>query len=305
MEKKQKRKITIVIAVLSCALLASIGANVWQAFRGWDSYLQDPEEIYIMEAGILSQNLQFSEGEDIDITYDLSHSDYATLREKYRLEEIAGDGSEFDKALRLMDQFAPRLTHASNYDNHVEMAALPLLEYSLDRKSHGINCRAKAQILNECCLALGIYSRKVWIMPLSPFDNDCHVVNEVWDTALDKWVMLDITNNQYWVDESGTPLSVLEIRTKGAEQEFCTPVVVGEKTDNLQALREKHMGSFIYIMKNMAYTEYCTVNTVGEGETIYLLFPENLESSYQYILSESSVTKSPIAVDNIQHLLNS
>ena len=46
-------------------------------------------------------------------------------------------------------------------------------------------------------LALGIYARKVWIMPNSGYDSDCHVVNEVWDSTLNKWVMLDITNNQY------------------------------------------------------------------------------------------------------------
>lgn len=79
---------------------------------------------------------------------------------------------------------------------------LALLAYSLDNNSHGINCRSKAQILNEMCLALGIYARKVWIMPSSMYDTDCHVVNEVWDTALQKWVMLDVTNNQYWVDEN-------------------------------------------------------------------------------------------------------
>lgn len=284
----------ILFIVLSAALIASIGMNVYLAFWSGDSYLQNTEEIYIMEAGILYNSLEFADGEDIEITYDFSDDDYALLKEKYNLENMAGDGSESERAMRLMNEFSPRLTHKSDYDNHIETSALSLLEYSLDKKSCGINCRAKAQILNEICLALGIYSRKVWLMPNSRYDGDCHVVNEVWDSSLNKWVMLDITNNEYWIDENGEPLSVLEIRTKGANQEFCTPVVVGEKTEDVQKLKKKHMGDFLYIMKNMVYMEYCDNYAVGESEAIYLLFAENLNTDYEYIISEKSVSRPPV-----------
>ena len=130
-------------------------------------------------------------------------------------------------------------------------------------------------------------------MPLSPYDHDCHVVNEVWDSGLNKWVMLDITNNQYWVDENGVPLSVLEIRQKGAEQAFCTPVCPGDDTTNLKKLQEKYMGNFVYIMKNMVYTEYCAEYGVGETQPFYLLFPDNLETEYEYIIDLTSVNCAP------------
>lgn len=246
-----------------------------------------------MESGILYNNMEFMDGEDIELTYNFSDDDYTVLKEKYNLEKTAGDGSEFEKAVRLMNEFAPRLTHKSNYDNHIEDKALSLLEYSLNKKSNGINCRAKAQILNEMCLSLGIFSRKVWIMPNSRYDGDCHVVNEVWDSNLNKWVMLDITNNEYWIDENGEPLSVLEIRTKGANQEFCTPVAVGEETKDVHKLKEKNIGDFLYIMKNMVYMEYLDNYTVGESGTIYLLFPEKLLTDYEYIISKNSVSRPP------------
>ncbi len=290
----KRKAAAVTISVLSAALLISIAANIYQAFWGWDSYLQSTDEIYIMEAGILNNNLEFGDGEDIELVYDFTHEDYAVLKEKYNIAEISKEGSEFERALRLMDEFAPRLTHESNFDNHVEMKALPLLEYSLDNGSSGINCRAKAQILNEMCLSLGIYARKVWIMPNSGYDGDCHVVNEVWDTGLNKWVMLDITQNQYWVDENKTPLSVLEIRQKGAKREFCAPVEAGESTDDLEGLKQRHIGDFLYIMKNMAYTEYMPTYTVGETEPIYLLFPKNLDTGYEFLISEQSVQKSPV-----------
>lgn len=289
-----KRKTLIIVsAALLTALLLSVALNVYLAFWSYDSYLQDPGEIAIMEAGILNNNLAFREGEAIDITYSFSEDDYAALREQYKLESIAGSGSELERALRLMNEFSPRLTHKSNYDNHIEPCALSLLAYSLNNRQHGINCRAKAQILNEMCLSLGIFARKVWIMPYSRYDHDCHVVNEIWDTALNKWVMLDITNNQYWVDESGTPLSVLEIRAKGAAMDFCTPVEPGDSLKRLDKLKEKHLGEFLYIMKNMVYVEYLDTYSVGEANTFYLLFPANLGTNRDLFISEESVLKAP------------
>lgn len=275
-------------------LAISIGLNIYLGFFGFDSYLQNTSEIYIMESGMLRNTMKYAEGEDYEIVYDFEDAEYPLLIEEYDIEKTAGEGSEFEKALRLMNEYAPRLKHKSNYDNSVEMNALSLLGHSLDNKNNGINCRNKAQILNEMCLALGIYSRKVWILPNSVYDNDCHVVNEVWDTKYNKWIMLDITNNEYWVDESKTPLSVTEIREKGAMQEFCTPVYEGDSLNDLEALKEKHIDDFLYIMKNMMYFYCCDSQTVGETERMYMLIAENLGTDYEYLISEESWSASPL-----------
>lgn len=284
----------IVLSVF--CLLASIALNIYfgVAYMKGESYLQSTDEIYMMEAGILSNNREFHEGADYELKYDFSHENFETLKGKYRLEGTAKDGTEFERALRLMDEYAPRLTHKSDYDNHIPINALDLLEYSLDKKNHGINCRAKAQILNEMCLSLGIYARKVWLMPYSKYDGDCHVVNEVWDGSLQKWVMLDITNNTYWADENNTPLSVLEIREKAALREFCTPVEAGENTRDLQAVKEKNIGNFLYIIKNMAYMEYCTEYTVGESKEFYLLMPKNVPTEYELLIGKAAAERSPV-----------
>lgn len=300
MEKSKKNIKNMLLIVGSIVVivgfLVSIGFNIYFeiAYLKADSYLQSTEEIYVMEAGILRNNLEFHDGTDYKLQYNFSHENYETLKSKYKLENTAKEGSEFEKALRLMDEYAPRLTHESNYDNHIPINALDLLEYSLDNKNQGINCRAKAQILNEMCLSLGIYSRKVWIMPYSKYDGDCHVVNEVWDTSLNKWVMLDITNNTYWIDDNKTPLSILEIRNKAALNEFCTPVEVGEKTNDLQGLKDKNIGNFLYIVKNIVYMEYCTEYTVGESKGYYLLLPQNIPTEYELLISKNEIDSSPI-----------
>lgn len=291
---KRKGKILFLISGV-IVLLISIGANVYFLFFNSHSYLETDEQVYIMESGIIRSNLEFAQGENLTLTYEFGNEEYPKLVEDYKIDEIAGNGSEFEKSLNLMNEFSNRLYHESNYDNKIAMNAISLLEYSLDNKNHGINCRNKAQILNEMCLALDIYSRKVWIMPNSVYDNDCHVVNEVWDSSLNKWIMLDITNNEYWVDEKGTPLSILEIREKGGMQEFCTPVSPGERLSDLKKLKSNHMDHFLYVMKNMQYMQYCAINTVGESDLIYLLFPKNMETDYKDIISESSVKHSPLS----------
>ena len=292
--RKRKQLCFISICLLILALLTSVILTVSLAFRGDDSYLQSPNQIYIMEAGILRNNITFAAGEDHIFSYDFENAAYPQLIETYGIGDIAGTGTEFERALRLMDEFAPRLHHESYYDNHVDMNALALLEYSLDNKKQGINCRSKAQILNEMCLALGIYARKVWIMPNSGYDNDCHVVNEIWDTGLHKWVMLDITNDEYWVDETGMPLSVLEIREKGAMQKFCTPIKPGDSLEDLESVKERYLADFLYIMKNMVYMEYCDAYGIGESDTTYLLFPKNMDTTHEAVISRASCVAPPV-----------
>lgn len=296
----KKALLTVGTIALIAGLCAGIGFNIYFVFfyMKQDTYLQSTEQIYVMEAGILRNNLEFQDGTNYKLQYDFSHEDYEILKSKYQIENTAKDGTEFERALRLMNEYAPRLTHKSNYDNHIGQSALNLLEYSLDNRSHGINCRAKAQILNEMFLAIGIYSRKVWIMPYSEYDGDCHVVNEVWDNSLNKWVMLDITNNEYWADENGLPLSVLEIRNKAALREFCTPVEAGDKTNDLRKLKEKNMGDFLYIVKNMTFMEYCTEYTVGESDSFYLLVPQNVPrnapTEKALIISRTAIENAPV-----------
>lgn len=90
--------------------------------------------------------------------------------------------------------------------------------------------------------------------------------------------MLDITNNFYWVDGNGTPLSVLEIRDHLSDQEFCTLVAPDDDLKNLERSRKRNYDNLLYIAKNMAYMYYCAENTVGESDEYFFLIPEALEA---------------------------
>ena len=296
----KKLKIVFTILLVLFLLTAGFLICILSGCGGWIpsvSYLQEPQEIYHMEAGIIKEAMEFQHGADCRITYDFDNPEYPELIAAYGLERIAGNGSEFEKAKALMNEFSGRLTHKSDYQNNSESNALELLAYSLNNSNRGINCRAKAQILNEMCLALGIYSRKVWINPNSVYDHDCHVVNEVWDTKRNQWVMLDITNNYYWVDENGKPLSVLEIREHIANQKFCSPVTPDDSLKDLEKMLRRNYDNFLYIAKNMVYMYYCTEYTAGESDSFYVIMPQNRavdENAPLILVSGESIESPPL-----------
>ncbi|MBB2182166.1 hypothetical protein H0486_04665 [Lachnospiraceae bacterium MD1] len=234
----------------------------------------------IIYRGILINNSTFTSGEAHNLVYDFDCSEYDTILEKYNIKSIAGDGSEFDQAVKLMQHFSPLMRHASNYDGHVPQNSLDLLDYSLE--GNGINCKAKSKILSEIYLALGIYSRRVWLMPYSPEDNECHVVTEIYDNTYKKWILLDNTNNLYFVNKENIPLSALEIReylTKNADFSvvYCYKSKIFESIYDSFICSKEYMIS--YYQKNTAYFIVESHNTfdLPEDDMFYYLLPDNFE----------------------------
>ena len=206
--------------------------------------LETHRQLFDIYSGILFNNQAFSSGKQESISYVFDCPEYKTLMEKYHIEQIAGEGTAFQRAERLLHWMSPRLKHKSDYDNHVPMNSLALLDYSLDRPENGINCRNKSIILTECCLALGIYARRVSIMPYSPYDMDNHVVAEIYDSELEKWVMMDPTTDGIFFDEQGTPLSLLELRERFAAHKPA-PFTGSENAEEINAYIAKNLFRFM------------------------------------------------------------
>lgn len=225
--------------------------------------------------GILFNNQEFENGNTDEIVYVFDCPEFEKLKSKYNLEEIAGKGSDFMRAKRLLHYLAPKLTHSSWYDNHIECNALRLLEYSLNNPEQGINCSNKSKILQECCLALGIYARRVFIMPFSPYDFDNHVVAEIYDRTLEKWIMLDPTTDGYFIDDNKMPLSLLEMRHKFANAEFITFVLSKDSLKDIHRLREKYVETNSYICKNLFYFLVEKCSTFGAKGDYLRFIPAN------------------------------
>lgn len=226
-------------------------------------------------SGILFNNQIFECGSAEELLYEFNCPEFEELRSKYNLLEIAETGTDFDRAKKLLHYLAPRLIHSSWYNNHIECNSLRLLEYSFDNPEQGINCLNKSKILVECCLALGIYARRVCIMPYSPYDFDSHVVTEIYDRTIGKWIMLDPTTDGYFIDVNKTPLSLLEMRCKFANSEFITFIPSDSSIKNLEKLRKKHIDTNAYICKNLYYFKVEKYNTFGEKGDYLHFVPQN------------------------------
>lgn len=241
--------------------------------KEWKEVQKNQLNIY---SGILFHNQIFAQGNEMaQIRYDFSCPEFLELREKYDLKKLAGMGSDFARSKRLLHYLAPRLHHCSWYDNHVPCNALALLEYSLDQKEQGINCLNKAKILAECCLAVGICARRVRIMPYSPYDFDNHVVTEIYDRTLRKWIALDPTTDGYFVDERKMPLSLPELRDRFANDRFATFVRSTDRLNELTRLRDKYSYYNTYICKNLFYFSVEQENRFGPGEHYLHFCPES------------------------------
>lgn len=228
-------------------------------------------EVY---CGILFTAPTFEVGQEIVCSYDFSSPKYEELKSRYPIEKIAGKGGDFERALRLCQWLAPKISHQGDFSltSELDFNSISLLDYAFGKSEHGINCVGKSKILVECCLALGIFARRVGLYPNSPFDTDNHVVTEIYDRKRKKWIMLDTTSGGYFTDGK-TPLSCLEMRESFALNVGGSIVLPRQKSISLEKLNEKNISWNLYYAKNCYYMTVETVSNFGENDApvAYLL----------------------------------
>jgi hypothetical protein len=111
-------------------------------------------------------------------------------------------------------------------------------------------------------------------MPYSPYDFDNHVVTEIYDRSMKKWIMLDPTTDGYFVDEEKNPLSLLEMRCRFANDGFVTFVGVTERLTNLKRSAQKNASFNSYVCKNLFYLKTGTRNGFGPTDSWLVFAPE-------------------------------
>lgn len=199
-------------------------------------------------------------------SYDYNAPEYDNLRMKYRIDKVAGNGSELDKALNLMQWCSENILHNGRTKDveFIPKTSVDILDYAFQKgREYGVYCRLQAIVFTECCLALGIKSRILHCLPFSPNDFDTHVVSMVYISDMAKWIMLDASNNRYFVNSDKTILSPMEIRSKLA---YNDNIECNVPDDNYK----------MYMAKNMFYFKSPQINTFGsdlltEQKTIYCI----------------------------------
>ena len=212
------------------------------------------EREYSLLTGALKVFDTFSgNGSKINFLYDYNDEKFDQLRSKYRINDIAGNGTELDKVLNLLKWCSINVLHNGGTKDveFIPKTSIDILDYSFQKgREFGVYCRLQAIVFTECCLALGIKSRILHCLPYSPYDFDTHVVSIVYIKDFDKWILVDPGNNRYFLDENHNILSPIEARTRLGNNDF---IKCNVPDDNYMR----------YMAKNLFYFRSLQINTFG------------------------------------------
>ncbi|VXB24660.1 Transglutaminase superfamily protein [Flavobacterium sp. 9AF] len=195
------------------------------------------------------------------------------IRQELKLDSIAGKGSELSKIFNLMHWVHNLVKHDGGSDNPTLKNAIDLIKICKS-ENRGVNCRMLATILNECYLSLNIKSRHVTCMPKETEFEDCHVINMVYSTELEKWIWIDPTFDAYVMNEKGNLLGIEEVRDRLITGQ---PLVLNADANwNREYLKTKEEYLENYMAKNLyrfltpLVSEYDSETVKKDKEIVYV-----------------------------------
>ena len=172
------------------------------------------------------------------------------VRDYFKLDSVAGQGDELSKILNLMHFAHDNIRHDGSNRAFAEMDAIDLYNY-YKTTGKGVNCRQLAISLCEMYLSMDIPARYVTCMPADSLDFECHVINTVWSSQLQKWLYIDPTFDAWVTDENGTLLSIAEVRERLINDQ---PLVLCETANwNHESPQTKEDYLETYMAKNLYY----------------------------------------------------
>lgn len=221
---------------------------------------------YLLLTGALRVFKDFSYSNfSFDFEYDFNKDNFKILKEKYNIEQVAGNGDELSKVLNLLRWCCDNVIHngGSKDVEFIPKTSIDILDYAYQKgHENGVYCRLQSIVFTECCLALGIKSRIIHCLPFSPNDFDSHVISIVYIKSLNKWIMVDAGSNGYFLDENDIILSPMEVRQRLGDDSFikCNADIYPNST---QSFEEKQKGYKYYMAKNLFYFKSMLKNTFG------------------------------------------
>lgn len=218
------------------------------------------------------------------------------VKKFFKLDSIAKDGDEISKILNILKWTHDNIRHDGSNWALAEFDAIDLYNYHKST-GKGINCRQLAQTLNEMYLSMGIPSRFVTCMPKNAQDPDCHVINAVWSSQLQKWIWIDPTFNAYIKDENGILLSIAEVRERLINNK---PLFLNEDANwNNKNKQTKKYYLETYMAKNLYWIQ-CIDNSRFNAESRY----RNNENKYISLMPVGFYTDLPQGVIDPKYVTN-
>ncbi len=250
--------------------LAALSSSIDCGYNRYDNMLNDNDLISLRKdkkyqallavvkdrqpLGVLKKSVPYAkDAVKIDNPFRYEPKDSKSLsmvRDYFKLDSVAGQGDELSKIIRLLHFAHDNMPHDGSHRAFAEMDAIDLYNYC-KTTGKGINCRQLAISLCEMYLSMGIPARYVTCMPADSLDYECHVINTVWSSQLQKWLWIDPTMDAWVMDENGTMLSIAEVRERLINDQ---PLVLCETANwNHQNKQTKEYYLEYYMAKNLYY----------------------------------------------------
>jgi hypothetical protein len=199
------------------------------------------------------------------------NANLTALREGFKLDSIAGQGSDVLKIMNLLRWVHDLVPHDGMHGNPEVKNAMNMLEVC-KKENRGLNCRGLSLVLNECYLSLGIKSRIVTCLPKDSLkiDQDCHVINSVYSESLNKWLWIDPTFEAYVMNEKGELLSIEEVRERLINDK---PLILNpdanwnnQSEQTKEEYLENYMAKNLYMLECPVSSEY-NMESAAAGKT--------------------------------------
>ena len=202
---------------------------------------------------------------------DSSDSNLKRLRDTYKLDSIAGKGSEMEQIINLMTWVYSLTGHANDPVFPKELNAFSLIHLAKVEKM-GMNCYMKTIILNEIYLSMGYKSRETHLLPHTGEENVSHFITSVYSYTLGRWILMDPDFGVYVTDDTGNILGISEIRKKLIKNESLVVVSV----DTGQSKSELMWGNifnmitgtdYFWFLSNYIFKIRCPQNSIFNQDT--------------------------------------
>jgi hypothetical protein len=249
-------------------------------FYSYTSFGQPKEGVnYLIILKRASKYSNADNGQLPKFTYQSSNdSPLAALRKNFNLDSIAGFGNEVSRLINLLHWVHNTVSHDGQHESGIVNINANEIITAATTKHIGVSCGELATTLNDCYLAMGWKSRKIYCFPKDSLknDHDSHVINVVYLASKKKWIWVDPTNDAYVMNEKGELLSIEEVRQRLITDK---PLIVNPDANwNHKSSMTKEYYLDIYMAKNL-YRFYCPLNSEYDYET----WGQNKKVIYVYL----------------------
>ncbi|MFT3911382.1 MAG: transglutaminase domain-containing protein [Ferruginibacter sp.] len=235
-----------------------------------------------------------------EFTYESSNDTVlVTLRKKYKLDSIAGFGNEVSRILNLLHWVHNTVKHDGVTVRDVGIINADEILKNAITNDIGVSCGELAITLNDCYLAMGVPSRKIYCFPKDSLhkDADSHVINIVYISSKKKWIWVDPTHDAYVMNEKGALLSIEEVRERLIKNK---PLIVNPDanwnrrvSDTKENYLNKYMAKNLYRMYCPIASEYGTPDFNTNKSNYVELVPADYYKQSRYKDDKRIITSNP------------